>query len=171
LPNTDAKVSEKGALYLRRNGRLLRRLGESCILNVASCRVQPQEGRALGINFAVGWIAILAGLVAGAVIGMFFHGETWLGGYSSWQRRMLRLTHISMVGTGLLNLAFALSAAALHLDPVPRLGSALLVVGAVTMPLVCAASAWRPAARHLFFIPVVSLILATLDIIYWGMFR
>jgi hypothetical protein len=125
----------------------------------------------LGINFAVGWIAILAGLLAGAGIGMFFHNESWLGGYGSWRRRMLRLTHISMVGTGLLNLAFALSVAALRLDPGPRIGSVLFLVGAATMPSVCAASAWRPAVRHLFFIPVVSLILATADIIYWGMFR
>ncbi len=115
------------------------------------------------LNLVVGWIAILAGLVAGAGIGLFFHDEAWLGGYGSWRRRMLRLTHISLVGTGLLNLAFALSAGALHY--VPRLGAALFVVGAVAMPLVCAASAWRPAARHLFFIPVLSLIIATGDTI------
>jgi hypothetical protein len=128
-------------------------------------------GRAVGINLAVGWSAILAGLLLGAGIGMFFHGETWLGGYASWRRRMLRLTHISLVGTGLLNLAFALSAEALHLDPPPRLGSVLLVVGAVTMPSVCALSAWRSAMRNLFFIPVLSLVIGTADILYWGLLR
>jgi aromatic-L-amino-acid decarboxylase len=34
---------------------------------------------------------------------------------------MLRLAHISMIGTGLLNLAFALSVGQLGLDPVPRI--------------------------------------------------
>ncbi|HBO42824.1 MAG TPA: hypothetical protein DD670_02585 [Planctomycetaceae bacterium] len=121
------------------------------------------------LNLVTGWIAILAGLLVGAGIGMFFHREQWLGGYESWRRRMLRLTHVSLVGTGLLNLAFGLSAAALHLDPLPRLGSVLLVVGAVTMPLVCALSAWRGTMRHLFFIPVLSLVIGTVDILYRGL--
>ena len=120
----------------------------------------------MGINLAVGWIAILVGLLTGAGIGMFFQQQDWLGGYASWQRRMLRLTHISLVGTGLLNISFALSVAAMHLDPPPRLGSVLLVVGAATMPLVCAASAWRSVLRHLFFIPVASLLIAAADILY-----
>jgi hypothetical protein len=100
---------------------------------------------------------------------MYFQDQEWLGGYASWRRRMLRLTHISLVGTGLLNLAFALSASALGLDPPPRLGSLLLVVGAATMPTVCALSAWRSAARHLFFIPVGSLVIAAADILYQGL--
>jgi hypothetical protein len=122
------------------------------------------------VNLAVGWSAILAGLLVGAGIGIFFRREAWLGGYASWQRRMLRLTHISLVGTGLLNLAFALSGEALHLDPLPRLGSALLVVGAVTMPLICALSAWRSAVRPPFFIPVLSLVIGAADILCRGLF-
>lgn len=122
------------------------------------------------INLVAGWMAILAGLLVGAGIGIFFHRDQWLGGYNSWRRRMLRLTHISLVGTGLLNLAFGLSAASLHLDPLPRLGSVLLVVGAIAMPLVCALSAWRTAMRHLFFIPVLCLVIGTADILYRGFF-
>jgi hypothetical protein len=120
------------------------------------------------LNLNVGWIAILAGLLAGAVIGMFFHAEDWLGGYDSLRRRMLRLAHISMVGTGLLNLAFALSVDHLRISPVPYLASVLLVVGAAAMPTVCLLSAWRKAMRHLFFIPVLSLVVATADFIYRG---
>ena len=122
----------------------------------------------MGINLCVGWIAILAGLATGAAIGMFFHQEAWLGGYGSWRRRMLRLVHISLVGTGLLNVAFALSAGALHLDPAPRLASMLFVVGAATMPLVCALSAWRPGLRHLFCVPVLSLVVAATDFLCRG---
>ena len=58
---------------------------------------------------------------------MFFHGEDWLGGYGSWRRRMLRLGHISMIGTGLLNLAFALSVGHLPLNLVPQMASVLFV--------------------------------------------
>ena len=122
-------------------------------------------------NLYVGWIAILLGLVAGAGIGSFFHREEWLDGYGSWRRRMLRLVHISLVGTGLLNLAFALSCEPLGLDPAPRVASVLFVAGAVTMPTVCLLSAWWRAARHLFFIPVASLILATADLLWGGILR
>ena len=123
------------------------------------------------VNLYTAWIAILLGLIAGAVIGMFFHREAWLDGYGSWRRRMLRLAHISLVGTGLLNLAFALSCDSLGIVPPPPIASGLFLVGAVAMPTVCLLSAWRPAARHLFFIPVVSLVLATVDFIYRGLFR
>ena len=122
-------------------------------------------------NLYVGWTAILIGLLAGATIGMFFHNEAWLGGYGSWRRRMLRLGHISLVGTGLLNLAFAVSVDYLRMDPAPRPASALLVVGAVTMPLVCFLSAWRAAFRHLFFIPVASLVVAVAGFICRGLVR
>jgi hypothetical protein len=115
------------------------------------------------INLQAGWIAVLAGLVSGAVIGSFFHREEWLGGYGSWRRRMLRLAHVSLVGTGLLNLVFALSVGALKVDPCPRIASALFLAGAATMPLVCVLAAWRPAFRHAFFVPVGSLILASAD--------
>lgn len=120
------------------------------------------------VNMVIGWIAILVGLLAGAGIGTCFHDAQWLGGYGSWRRRMLRLVHISLVGTGLLNLAFALSVDCLRIDPAPPLASVLFIVGAATMPLVCLLCAWRDAFRHLFFIPVVSLVVASGDFIYRG---
>ena len=121
------------------------------------------------LNLWFGWAAILTGLLAGAVIGMFFHNETWMGGYDSWRRRMLRLMHISLVGTGLLNIIYALSVNGLQMQQPPRLSTSLLVVGAVTMPAVCGLSAWKPAFRHLFFIPVLSLTVALAAFIYQGM--
>jgi hypothetical protein len=110
------------------------------------------------LNLLVAWGAILAGLVSGTVIGLFFDREDWLGGYASWRRRLLRLGHIAFFGTGLLNLAFALTNSVLGLVPVPFVSSVLFVVGAVTMPAVCFLAAWRKPWRHLFFIPVLSLI-------------
>jgi hypothetical protein len=47
------------------------------------------------LNFYAAWIGILLGFIAGAVLGLFFHDENWMGGYSSWRRRMSRLGHIS----------------------------------------------------------------------------
>jgi hypothetical protein len=118
------------------------------------------------VNLHVGWLAILAGLVAGTVIGMGFHRDDWLGGYNSWRRRMVRLTHISLIGTGLLNLAFAFSLDRGDPSNAPAVASTLFVVGAITMPLVCGLSAWREAFRHLFPIPVVSLVGAVVDFVY-----
>jgi hypothetical protein len=123
------------------------------------------------LHLYVGWCAILLGLLAGTVLGMFFHGDDWLGGYHSWRRRLLRLTHISLVGTGLLNLAAAASATQLGLAAVPVIASTLLIAGAVTMPTVCALSAWKPPFRHLFFIPVLSLVVGVADFIWEGLVR
>ena len=120
------------------------------------------------MNLYIGWIAVLGGLLAGATAGMFFDKEDWLGGYGSWRRRMLRLAHISLVGTGLLNLAFALSVRSLRMEPCPRLASGLFILGAATMPVVCGLSAWRRYFRHAFFVPVLSLVLATAEFIYRG---
>ena len=123
------------------------------------------------INFQIAWFAILVGLMTGAGIGLFFHGEGWLGGYGSWRRRMIRLGHISFFGTGLLNLAFTLSVQHVSLRHVPWVASIGLVVGALTMPTVCFLAAWRRSFRHLFVIPVASLIVAVADFLYRGVLR
>ena len=80
-------------------------------------------------TIAAGWIGICVGCAAGAAQGLFFHDENWLGGYNSWARRMLRLGHISLVGLGLLNLAFALSMAALGIAGVGVVANHLDLVG------------------------------------------
>jgi hypothetical protein len=123
------------------------------------------------LNYQGGWIAILIGLCVGTILGLFFHQEDWLGGYSSWRRRMIRLGHVSFFGTGFLNLAFAFSVEHLRLATPPPIPSVAFLVGAVTMPMICFLSAWRDSFRHLFFIPVVSLLLATGDLVLRGLFR
>lgn len=111
------------------------------------------------INLCAAWIGFLLGCVAGAIPGLFFHDINWLGGYASWERRMIRLGHISFFGLGFLNLSFALTFRALEMSPPPVVSSMLLIAGAVTMPLVCYLSAWKPLFRHVFFIPVLSITL------------
>jgi hypothetical protein len=123
------------------------------------------------LNYHTGWIAILTGLAVGTILGLFFHQEDWLGGYASWRRRMIRLGHISFFGTGLLNLAFVLSVEHLRLQTPTRVPSIAFVVGAVAMPTICFLSAWRDSFRHLFFVPVVSLLLATADLLFMGLIR
>ena len=72
---------------------------------------------------------------------------------------MLRLGHISFFGLGLVNLAFAFTATELGLgDGSLYVPSRLLVVGLVAMPVVCYLSAVAERFRHLFFVPVLSVI-------------
>lgn len=110
------------------------------------------------VNLLAGWIGMLAGVVSGAVIGLRFHDDTWLGGYASFRRRMLRLGHISFFGLGFLNLLFALSVGALAPPPIHlQVASVSFIAGAVTMPLCCFLTAWHPPLRHLFPVPVLAV--------------
>ena len=118
------------------------------------------------INLHAAWIGWLLGCIAGAIPGLFFHDADWLGGYASWRRRLTRLGHISFFGIGFINLGFALTVKALGLQGGLGSASVLLVVGAVAMPSVCYLSAWKPAFRHLFFIPASSVAIA-IAIITW----
>lgn len=108
------------------------------------------------MNWTAGWWLILAGFVSGAVLGLFFHREGWLGGYGSFRRRMLRLGHIACAALGMLNLIVAVAGQS----------SVWFVVGGVTMPVVCWLTAWREKCRHLFFLPVLTLVVAVVLTIF-----
>lgn len=110
-------------------------------------------------NLLAGWIAMLAGAVSGAVIGLFFHREEWMGGYSSFRRRMTRLGHISFWGLGFVNILFALSVKALELSAMSvRIASGAFILGLITMPLCCFLTAWRKPFRYSFPVPVLSIV-------------
>jgi hypothetical protein len=117
------------------------------------------------LNFIAGWWLILAAFVSGAVIGLGFHREDFLGGYASFRRRLLRLGHIALAALGVLNVVYGLSPWPPDAARFASLAGLLLLGGAVAMPLVCFLSAWRESFRHLFAIPVVLLIAAVILII------
>lgn len=102
------------------------------------------------MNWDAGWSMILAGFAVGAVIGLFFHRDGFLGGYTSFPRRMLRLGHIALVALGMLNLIVAVAGQR----------SPWLVAGGALMPAICFLTAWRRYYRHLFFLPVTCLVVA-----------
>ena len=110
-------------------------------------------------NLWFGWLGVLAGMVVGAVIGLKFADDHWLGGYPSWRRRMVRLGHIAFIGTGLLNITYGLTVQSLQAVSGPGQAAGwLLIAGAIAMPLICFLSAWKPPIRHAFFIPVCCLV-------------
>ena len=106
------------------------------------------------LNLFAGWMGFLAGAASGALIGLYFHRENWLGGYDAFPRRMVRLGHIAFFGLGLINVLFALSVAGN--SPWTDCASVLLIVGLATMPTTCFLTAWKKGFRHLFFIPAGS---------------
>ena len=110
-------------------------------------------------SIVVGWAGVLGGIASGIVMGLFFHHDAWLGGYGSFRRRLLRLGHIAFFGLGFINLLFAFSVRTL---PIPTLYAAVasggFIVGAVTMPIACFLTAWRAQFRHLFPVPVGSVL-------------
>ena len=114
------------------------------------------------LNFYAAWIGILLGFITGAILGLFFHDENWMGGYSSWRRRMARLGHISFFGIALINLIYSLSLTVFNVQITTPYPSYLFIAGAITMPLVCFLAAYNKKFRHLFPVPVLCLVTGTL---------
>ena len=112
-------------------------------------------------NLVFAFILFMCGIVVGAILGLFFYKDDFLGGYSSFRRRIVRLGHISFFGIGILNVLFYLSAKSLSLSSTElNLSSTLFIIAGITMPLVCFLSAYKVYFRHLFFIPVLSTFFA-----------
>lgn len=107
---------------------------------------------------------MVLGVLSGAMIGLGFDRENWLGGYSSWTRRMLRLGHIAFFGMAFFNLTYALT---VQLQPgvESSWSSYGILVASLGMPTVCFLSAFVRWTRYLFPIPVlgagIALVLVT----------
>jgi hypothetical protein len=122
-------------------------------------------------SLQMGWLGMSGGAVSGAVIGLYFHRDGWLGGYGSFPRRMVRLGHISFFGLGFLNVIYGLTAAQLRLAGVAVAVSAIGFAGAaLAMPACCFLSAVRPAMRHLFPVPVAGIAVGLLALLtqWWS---
>ena len=120
------------------------------------------------MNWYFGWSLILAAFVSGAFLGLFFYREDFLGGYSSFRRRILRLGHIALAALGSLNVLYGLSPVASEPSLRTQIASLGFIVGGITMPAVCFLTAWRVGFRRLFFIPVSALIIAAIQTLQLG---
>src|ERR1043165_5998569 len=110
---------------------------------------------------------ILAAFITGAIIGLGFHRDDFWGGYGSFRRRIVRLGHISLAALGMINLLFAWTVS--RTTDAMSLASILLIVGAISMACTCFLAGWKRVFRHLFFIPVVSLVVAVVLILSGGL--
>jgi hypothetical protein len=133
-------------------------------------------GRNLGVmnapvhvaNWQAGWLLVLAAFLTGAVIGLFFHREEFLGGYHAFRRRLVRLGHIACAALGMMNVIFSLSPWPLPGTWLASAASLCFVVGGVTMPAACFLGAWREPFRHVFAIPVLALTLGVVFTVLGG---
>jgi hypothetical protein len=120
------------------------------------------------INWYVGWSLLLTAFVTGAAGGLYFHREDFLGGYTSFRRRIMRLGHIALAALGMINILFSLAPPASETSTHALVASAGFIVGGVTMPAVCFLTSWRIGFRYLFFIPVGSLLIAVVVTLWIG---
>ncbi len=121
------------------------------------------------LNWYFGWGLILSGFVTGAWLGLFFDRESFLGGYASFRRRIVRLGHIAQIALGMLNLLYSLSPHPAVAGWQAGAASWCFVAGGILMPLVCFLTGWRQGFRHLFFMPVSTLFLAVLFTLRGGL--
>jgi hypothetical protein len=121
------------------------------------------------MNWYFGWCLILTAFITGAILGLFFHRDDFLGGYASFRRRIVRLGHIAMAALGMINVLYALSFPAPNASLEGQIASIAFVVGGVSMPAVCFLTGWKSFFRYIFFIPVASLIVGVIYTLKRGM--
>jgi hypothetical protein len=122
----------------------------------------------MALHQTVGWGMILAGMLVGGGLGLFFHREDFWGGYASFRRRIVRLGHVALIALGMLNILFAFTSTTLAIrspnlaaqDDLLSLASRSLLAGSLMMPAVCFLTGWRKGFRHLFVLPVLALVSA-----------
>ncbi len=79
---------------------------------------------------------------------------------------MTRLGHISFFGLAIINLLYVFSINMLQQTYTVGIESYLFVIGGVAMPAICYTSAFIKIFRHLFFIPVLSLVIGVSLFLY-----
>ena len=113
------------------------------------------------INLILAWALIVFGFGGGFIFGLFFHQDHWMGGYTSFRRRLYRLAHIASMALAMINILFYLTVQRL---PYPNraidIASWGFMIGAISMPIACLIMAHYVKARAIFLIPVISLISA-----------
>jgi len=111
-------------------------------------------------TWSFGWSLVLLGFFSGALLGLSFLREDFLGGYASQRRRLVRLGHVALVALGLVNVVVSLAPTSAFARGDARFVAPLLMLGSLSMPIACFLTAWRASLRPLFALPVVALLAA-----------
>ena len=119
------------------------------------------------LNWYFGWSLILAAFVVGAILGLFFYREDFLGGYASFRRRLLRLGHVALAALGMLNVLFSLTPGTSA--PAHRSRGSVFCHWRRRDARGLFPRHWRIGFRHLFFVPVVALVIAVIQTLRMGL--
>lgn len=115
------------------------------------------------VNIAFGWCWLFVGILAAMAMGLYAFKVHWLGGYTSLPRRFLRLSHISSMALSLTNIIYGFSLDSANLSVgLKKIGSYLMIMAAICMPLICLLCMWKSIFQSLFFIPALSFAIAVL---------
>ena len=114
-------------------------------------------------NILFGWCWINIGFIMGMVMGMKFKNPDWLGGYASWERRMLRLSHVAFIFLSILNIVYGHELANVQMsETLKQLGSILIIIGAVGIPTIVFISAFYKKILYWLAIPIIALTSSTI---------
>jgi hypothetical protein len=133
------------------------------------------------INIVFGWVWMNMGFITGLLMGLkaeqfglntLREGPTWLDGYGSVPRRLIRLGHVAFIMLPVLNILYGQFIDAAALDLVwKRVGSSAMIAGAVGVPLLCfGAAVYRPL-KILLGLPASAILLGNLIIAVGYAFR
>ncbi|MCO6430283.1 MAG: hypothetical protein J5J00_05430 [Deltaproteobacteria bacterium] len=121
------------------------------------------------MHLGIAWLYVILGALSGALIGLNFQRQEWLGGYGSFRRRMLRLGHISFFGFAILNVMFGVTIELLG-DRL-LIASLALLAATLMMPVLCYLTAWIERARLFFALPVAALCVCAALTLYGALNR
>jgi len=123
-------------------------------------------------NISFGWLWILIGIIAGAIMGMWsFNGPLTspLGEYTALPRRMVRLAHIAFIALAIINILYGYEIDKIK-SKFKNLGSQFMIYGAILMPLFLIAAAFFEPLKYLTVIPATLVTIALLIMVF-GRFR
>ncbi|HEY9897987.1 MAG TPA: hypothetical protein V6D00_02290 [Pantanalinema sp.] len=128
-------------------------------------------------NIVFGWVWMNLGFLSGLLMGLKVEqfglnfqatGPTWMDGYDSIPRRLLRLGHIAFLMLPLLNIVYGQFIDGANLPAIYKVtGSYAMIFGAIGVPILCMAAAFYRPVKILLGIPASAVLLANL-IIAWG---
>ncbi len=118
------------------------------------------------INVIFGWAWMCVGFISGMLLGLRAEGKNWLGGYASVTRRYLRLAHVAFIALSIINILYGKELASVDLaDNIKNIGSALMIFGAVGIPLACIAAAFISKTKYLLPLPASAILLGTIILV------
>lgn len=126
------------------------------------------------LNIVFGWLWMNMGFITGLLMGLkaeqfglntLKEGPTWLDGYGSIPRRLIRLGHVAFIMLPVLNILYGQFIDGAALSHAWKLtGSYAMIAGAVGIPLLCFGAAFYRPLKILLGLPASAILLGNLII-------